>query len=85
MGYYCKTKNFDSNFWIAFLLMIFSFNILAPIFVFYKFGMDFCHAILCIFLPPLGIIFGVGNCGKTCLCICLTIFGFLPGVIYAFH
>lgn len=85
LGYFCKMKKLDSNFLISLLLMIFTLDILAPIFVFYTYGMDVCIAILSFFLPPLGVLFGNGGCCETLICLVLTCLGFLPGVIYAFH
>lgn len=65
--------------------MLFTFNVFAPIFVFYSYGMDPCISVLCAFFPPLGVLFGVGGCGKTMICILLTCCFVLPGVLYAYH
>lgn len=65
--------------------MIFTFNIYAPIFVFYTYGMDRCVSVLCTFFPPLGVLFGVGGFGKALICLILTFCFYIPGVLYAYH
>lgn len=85
LGYYCKTKKLDENFIISLLLELFTAGVIAPIYVFYAYGMDVCIAILCLFLPPLGVLFGHGGCCETLICLLLTFCLFIPGVVYAFH
>ncbi|KAF2716765.1 UPF0057-domain-containing protein [Polychaeton citri CBS 116435] len=46
-------------------------------------GSDVCLYLLAIFVPPLAVVLKVG-CGASFLInICLTIFGWIPGLIHA--
>ncbi|RPB28753.1 plasma membrane proteolipid 3 [Terfezia boudieri ATCC MYA-4762] len=48
-------------------------------------GSDICKIILAIILPPLGVFLEKG-CGSDLLInICLTILGYLPGIIHALY
>ncbi|KAJ1687656.1 hypothetical protein LUZ63_019046 [Rhynchospora breviuscula] len=46
-----------------------------------------CLEILCaILLPPLGVFFRHGCCSlEFCICLLLTILGYIPGIIYAIY
>lgn len=86
LGYFCKTKECcTSNFLVILLLSIFTADIFGGIYAFYCYGMDICVALLCFFLPPLGVLFGHGGCFEIIICCVLTLLGVLPGIIYAFH
>ena len=85
LGYWCKTGKCDSHFLVSLLLMIFTVDLLAPLYTFYTYGMDLCVAILCFFLPPLGVLCGHGGCCEVIICFLLTLCGFFPGMIYAYH
>ena len=85
LGYWCKTKRYDIQFLISLILMISTLDIAAPIYTFFTYGMDLCVAVLCLFLPPLGVLFGHGGCCEVIICIILTLCGIFPGIIYAYH
>uniref|UniRef100_A0A0D9VUF5 Uncharacterized protein n=1 Tax=Leersia perrieri TaxID=77586 RepID=A0A0D9VUF5_9ORYZ len=43
----------------------------------------FVHLVLAIFLPPLGVFLKVGCEIEFWICLLLSFFGYLPGIIYA--
>ncbi|KAL9251480.1 Hydrophobic protein OSR8-like protein [Drosera capensis] len=46
----------------------------------------FCEILLAILLPPLGVFFRHGCCSiEFCICLLLTILGYIPGIIYAIY
>ncbi|KAK6942309.1 Proteolipid membrane potential modulator [Dillenia turbinata] len=46
----------------------------------------FCEILLAILLPPLGVFFRHGCCSlEFCICLLLTILGYIPGIIYALY
>ncbi|XP_078175363.1 hydrophobic protein OSR8-like [Carex rostrata] len=45
-----------------------------------------CEILLAIILPPLGVCLHYGCCSlEFCICLVLTILGYLPGIIYAIY
>ncbi|PNT65127.1 hydrophobic protein OSR8 [Brachypodium distachyon] len=46
----------------------------------------FLEILLAIFLPPLGVFLHYGCCSmEFCICLLLTILGYIPGIIYAIY
>ncbi|KAG6537176.1 hydrophobic protein OSR8-like [Zingiber officinale] len=46
----------------------------------------FLEIVLSIILPPLGVFLHYGCCSmEFCICLLLTILGYLPGIIYAIY
>ncbi|KMT03448.1 hypothetical protein BVRB_8g191320 [Beta vulgaris subsp. vulgaris] len=46
----------------------------------------FCEIICALLLPPLGVFFRHGCCSlEFCICLVLTILGYIPGMIYAIY
>ncbi|KAL2936408.1 Hydrophobic protein OSR8 [Bienertia sinuspersici] len=46
----------------------------------------FCEILIAIILPPLGVFFRHGCCSlEFCICLLLTILGYVPGIIYAIY
>ncbi|CAO2823104.1 hydrophobic protein OSR8-like [Amaranthus tricolor] len=46
----------------------------------------FCEILIALLLPPLGVFFRHGCCSlEFCICLLLTILGYVPGMIYALY
>ncbi|XP_057967655.1 UPF0057 membrane protein At2g24040-like [Malania oleifera] len=46
----------------------------------------FCDILLAILLPPLGVCLRHGCCSvEFCICLLLTLLGYIPGIIYALY
>ncbi|KAJ0031702.1 hypothetical protein Pint_14378 [Pistacia integerrima] len=46
----------------------------------------FCEILIAILLPPLGVCLRHGCCTvEFCICLLLTILGYIPGIIYALY
>ncbi|XWS65055.1 hypothetical protein CRYUN_Cryun05aG0058100 [Craigia yunnanensis] len=46
----------------------------------------FCELLIAILFPPLGVCLRHGCCSvESCICLLLTILGYVPGIIYAFY
>ena len=44
-----------------------------------------CEIILALLFPPLGVAMRFGCGAEVCICLLLTLLGFLPGLIYALY
>ena len=86
LGLFCVKGKCDGTFCINLLLTFCLFGFPGVIHAFYVYGVDCCVSILCLFLPPIGVLVGVNNgCGKACICLLLCICLFLPGIMYAYY
>ena len=72
------------DFLINLILYILTIDIGAILHNFVLHGIPCCTNILCLLLPPVGA-FVAGDCCDLIIGIFLTLLGFLPGVIYAYH
>ncbi|XP_010273656.1 PREDICTED: hydrophobic protein OSR8-like [Nelumbo nucifera] len=46
----------------------------------------FCEILIAILLPPLGVFLRHGCCSvEFCICLLLTMLGYIPGIIYAIY
>ncbi|XP_043704402.1 hydrophobic protein RCI2A-like [Telopea speciosissima] len=46
----------------------------------------FCEILIAILLPPLGVFLRHGCCSiEFCICLLLTLLGYIPGIIYAVY
>ncbi|XP_042507815.1 hydrophobic protein OSR8-like [Macadamia integrifolia] len=46
----------------------------------------FCEILIAILLPPLGVFLRHGCCSvEFCICLLLTLLGYVPGIIYAIY
>lgn len=86
IGLYCVKGKCDGEFCINLILTIF-IGFPGVCHAFYVYGLGCCEAILCLFLPPIGVLVGVkeGGCSKACICLLLTLLFILPGVMYAYY
>ena len=80
----CIDKGVGSHFIINILLFIFTVWIGAIIHAFHIYGVDISTNLLCLFLPPVGVLM-VGSFGEFCVCLLLTLLAWFPGVIYAYY
>jgi uncharacterized membrane protein YqaE (UPF0057 family) len=79
-------KKCAAEFWISLLLWIFLLAVGSIIYTFHTLGYkDLCHNILCVFLPPVTVYLRKGCKSEFWICLVLTIFIFLPGIIYAYY
>ncbi|OAA70983.1 putative protein family UPF0057 [Akanthomyces lecanii RCEF 1005] len=46
---------------------------------------DICKILLAIILPPVGVLLERGCGADLCINICLTILGYIPGIIHALY
>ncbi|EJP62462.1 hypothetical protein ACQRIT_000281 [Beauveria bassiana] len=46
---------------------------------------DICKILLAIILPPIGVLLERGCGADLCINICLTILGYIPGIIHALY
>ena len=80
----CLDRGVGGAFFINLLLLVFTVYIGAIIHAFHVYGVDLSTNLLCLFLPPVGVLM-VGSFGEFCLCLLLTLLAFIPGVIYAYY
>ena len=86
LGLLCQktTQVRDRNIILNLIIFIFLPGI-GVIHAFCLIGLSCCTSFSCIFIPPLGVYLATKKCGKTFLCLFLTLLFYLPGVIYAYY
>ena len=72
------------DFLINLVLFVVLLDIGGIIHAFHVYGVPLCTNLLCLLLPPFGVFCSHGYSGEFCVSVLLTLFGFFPGVIYAY-
>ena len=78
-------KGCGGDFWINLLLTIFTLWIGGILHAFHVFGINYCANLLCVLLPPVGVLVELGCGVEFWISLVLTLLGGLPGVIYSYY
>lgn len=84
LGLLCHSGIRDRDIIINLIIFILLPGI-GPLHAFYVIALSCCETFLNFFIPPLGVYITTKKCGKTFLCLILSILFFLPGVIYSYY
>ena len=86
LGHFCVKGKCNAEFCINLILAIVGFLLVGVIHAFYTYGLDCCTSILCLLLPPIGVLIGSSHgCSKALICLLLCLLGWFPGVVYAYY
>ena len=78
-------KGCVADFWINLLLSILLIWIGGILHAFHIFGVKYCTNLLCLFLPPVGVLVEFGCGAEFWISLILTLLAGLPGVIYSYY
>lgn len=86
LGLFCTKGKCNTELALNILLAIVGFLLIGIIHAFTCYGLDCCTSILCLLLPPVGVLVGSNHgCSKALICLLLTLLGWFPGVCYAYY
>ena len=87
LGLFCQKGGCDGAVCCNLILFIVGFGIIGIVHAFCQkeHGLTCCVSLVTVFLPFVGVCMVTGSCGKTCLCLLLSLLGLFPGIIYGYY